>query len=95
MELSVNPSGHSRATARIHDDATPGRYNLAVKCSDNNRVETHQFEVLQGRGALGGLGGSIGPSSTEMAVGGGLVASAAVGGSLFIARRRRLTGAGV
>ncbi|WP_046494817.1 hypothetical protein [Streptomyces odonnellii] len=95
VELSVNPSGHSRAVARIHDDATPGRYNLAVKCSDNNRVETHQFEVLAGRGALGGLGGSIGPSSTEMAVGGGLVATAAVGGSLFLARRRRLTGAGV
>jgi hypothetical protein len=91
-ELSVNASGHSTATARIHDNATPGRYNLAVRCSDNPRVATHQFEVLAGRGALGGLGGSVGPSSTEMAFGGGLVVMAAAGGSLFLARRRRLTG---
>ncbi|MFI5756326.1 hypothetical protein [Streptomyces sp. NPDC051569] len=94
-QLSINPSGHVTATARIHDNATPGRYNLAVRCSDNDRVETHQFEVLPGRGSQGGLGGSIGPSSTEMAIGAGLVATAAVGGSLFVARRRRTSGARV
>ncbi|MCL7378143.1 MULTISPECIES: hypothetical protein [unclassified Streptomyces] len=95
VDLSVNASGHSTARARILDDATPGNYNLAVRCSDNDRVATHQFRVLEGRGALGGLGGSIGPSSTEMAVGGGLVATAAVGGSLFLARRRRPAGVGI
>ncbi|MFF1421745.1 hypothetical protein [Streptomyces sp. NPDC058280] len=93
-ELSDNRSGRSRATARIHDNATPGRYNLAVRCNDSNRVETHQFEVLAGRGALGGLGGSIGPSSTELGIGAGLVATTAVGGALFVARRRRPSLAG-
>ncbi|MEU9748225.1 MULTISPECIES: hypothetical protein [Streptomyces] len=87
--LSVNSSGHSEARARIHNHATPGDYNLSVKCSDNSRIATHRFRVLAGQGAEGGLGGSIGPSSTEMAVGGGLVATAAVGGTYFIARRRR------
>ncbi|MEV7427404.1 MULTISPECIES: hypothetical protein [unclassified Streptomyces] len=94
-ELSDNESGHSSARVRIHDRTTPGHYNLAVRCSDNDRVATHQFRVLEGRGALGGLGGSVGPGSTEVAVGGGLVAASAVGGSLFLARRRRASGAGV
>ncbi|MFE3601691.1 hypothetical protein ACFXP3_38050 [Streptomyces sp. NPDC059096] len=95
VELSVNSSGHSSARARIHDFTTPGHYNLAVRCSDDPRTVTHQFRVLEGRGALGGLGGSVGPSSTEMAVGGGLVAAAAVGGSFFLTRRRRLNAVGV
>ncbi|MGX1885074.1 hypothetical protein [Streptomyces sp. NPDC055287] len=80
----------SFATAKIKHDATPGHYNLAVKCNDNRLVATHQFTVLAGRGARGGVGGSLGPSDTEMQVGGGLVAAAAIGGGLFIARRRRL-----
>ncbi|MEV0775385.1 hypothetical protein ACIBLA_05685 [Streptomyces sp. NPDC050433] len=90
-QLSVNSSGHSEARARINNNATPGDYNLSVKCSDNSRVATHRFRVLAGQGAEGGLGGSIGPSSTEMAVGSGLVATAAVGGTVFIARRRRMS----
>ncbi|WP_405804449.1 hypothetical protein OG729_04565 [Streptomyces sp. NBC_00210] len=57
--------------------------------NNNQRVATAQFTVLAGRGALGGLGGSVGPSSTEMAIGAGLVVTAAVGGTLFVARRRR------
>ncbi|MEU3692242.1 hypothetical protein [Streptomyces narbonensis] len=93
--LSVNSNGLSSAIARVHNNATPGSYNLAVKCSDNSRIVTHPFRVLAGRGAQGGLGGSLAPSSTEMAVGGSLVAAAALGGGLFIVRRRRMTGAGV
>ncbi|WP_329454409.1 hypothetical protein [Streptomyces sp. NBC_01497] len=91
--LSAERSGSSRATARIFDRATPGTYNLAVRCDDNNRVATRQFNVVAGRGALGGLGGSVGPSSTEMTVGAGLVTTAAVGGTAFVARRRRTLGA--
>ncbi|MDJ0465319.1 hypothetical protein [Streptomyces sp. H27-C3] len=91
--LSAGATGY--ATARIKHNATPGHYNLAVKCNDNSMVSTHQFTVLAGRGAQGGLGGSVGPSDTEMAVGAGLVATAALGGGLFIARRRRLNGAGI
>ncbi|MFI6048646.1 hypothetical protein ACIBCO_01010 [Streptomyces violascens] len=81
--------GTNFATARVHDHATPGNYNLAVKCNDNDRVATRSFTVLEGRGADGGLGGAAGPSETEMAVGVSLVGTAAIGGALFVARRRR------
>ncbi|MER5965051.1 hypothetical protein [Streptomyces sp. NPDC002057] len=93
--LSGNNNGVSTAVARVYNHATPGNYNLAVRCNGNNSVVTQPFRVLPGRGAQGGLGGSLAPSSTEMAVGGSLVAAAALGGGLFIVRRRRVTGAGV
>ncbi|MCX4820854.1 hypothetical protein OG883_13240 [Streptomyces sp. NBC_01142] len=89
VQLSNNGQNQSTASARIHDHTTPGQYNLAVRCNDNSNVATVQFTVLSARGAQGGLGGSVGPSSTEMAIGGALVATAAVGGGLFVARRRR------
>ncbi|MEU8518667.1 hypothetical protein [Streptomyces sp. NBC_01216] len=88
--LSGNNNGVSTATARVHNNATPGQYNLAVNC--NGRTLTQSFRVLAGQGSQGGLGGSLAPSSTEMAVGGSLVAAAALGGGLFIARRRRVGG---
>ncbi|MGW8763711.1 hypothetical protein ACWGN5_14535 [Streptomyces sp. NPDC055815] len=91
--LPAAVNGVSTVTVRIFNNATPGQYNLAVQC--NGRTLTQSFRVLAGQGAQGGLGGSMAPSSTEMAVGGSLVAAAALGGGLFIARRRRVTGAGV
>ncbi|WP_175409662.1 hypothetical protein [Streptomyces sp. TRM64462] len=89
--LTVTPTVQT-ATPRIYDHATPGRYNLAVRCNDSPRVVTRSFEVVRARGAQGGLGGSMTPSSTEMTVGAALVGSAALGGALFISRRRRLSG---
>ncbi|MER5202305.1 hypothetical protein [Streptomyces sp. NPDC002825] len=91
--LPAAVNGVSTVTVRIFNNATPGQYNLAVQC--NGRTLTQSFRVIPGQGAAGGLGGSMAPSSTEMAVGGSLVAAAALGGGLFIARRRRVTGAGV
>ncbi|MFD3944842.1 hypothetical protein [Streptomyces sp. NPDC058579] len=91
--LSGNTNGASTATVRIHNNVTPGQYNLAVQCG--NRTLTQSFRVLAGQGAQGGIGGSLAPSSTEMAVGGSLVAAAALGGGLFIVRRRRMAGAKV
>ncbi|MCS0639859.1 hypothetical protein NX801_30345 [Streptomyces sp. LP05-1] len=61
----------------------------------NNQIVTRTFRVIEGRGAQGGLGGSMAPSSTEMAIGAGLVGTAAIGGGLFISRRRRLIGGNV
>ncbi|MEV4946802.1 hypothetical protein [Streptomyces sp. NPDC053755] len=92
--LSANHDGVSSAVARIHNNAPLGQQTLTVRCNNNNRVFTQQFRVLAGQGAQGGIGGSLAPSSTEMALGGSLVAAAALGGGLFIARRRR-TGAAV
>lgn len=91
-EASLSAGSKGYASARINDHATPGHYNLAVKCNDNAMVATHQFTVLAGRGAHGGLGGSVGPSDTDVAVGAGLVASAALGGAVFVARRRNAAG---
>ncbi|MFG2116069.1 hypothetical protein ACGFRB_26115 [Streptomyces sp. NPDC048718] len=93
--LSVNHNGLSSAIARVYNNATPGSYHLAVRCHDNRETISHPFRVLPGRGAEGGLGGAFTPSDTEMAVGGGLVAVAAVGGGLFVLRRRRTGGAEV
>ncbi|MEV8523815.1 MULTISPECIES: hypothetical protein [unclassified Streptomyces] len=88
-EVHLSAGDINFATARIHDHTTPGNYNLAVKCNDNDRVATRSFRVLEGRGAEGGLGGAAGPTDTEMTVGGSLVAAAAIGGAVFVARRRR------
>ncbi|MER0449523.1 hypothetical protein ABR738_34085 [Streptomyces sp. Edi4] len=93
-EVHLSSGDINYATARIHDHTTPGTYSLAVKCNDNDRVATRSFRVLEGRGADGGLGGAAGPTDTEMAVGGALAGTAAIGGTLFVARRRRM-GVGV
>ena len=87
VRLSEGRTGF--ATARIRDNATPGQYNLSVRCNDSDVIATHRFTVLAGQGAQGGLGGSMGPSSVEMQIGGGLVAASAIGGAVFIVRRRR------
>ncbi|MFE4857160.1 hypothetical protein [Streptomyces sp. NPDC056670] len=88
-EVHLSSGDINYATARIHDSTSPGSYSLAVKCNDNDRVATRSFRVLEGRGADGGLGGAAGPTNTEMAVGGTLAGTAAIGGALFIAHRRR------
>ncbi|WP_274564403.1 hypothetical protein [Streptomyces spiramyceticus] len=90
--LSAGATGY--ATAKIRHNATPGHYNLAVKCNDNPLTATHQYTVLAARGAQGGLGGSLNPSDTEMAVGAALVGTAAIGGGIFIMRRRRMNNHG-
>ncbi|MFD0366688.1 hypothetical protein [Streptomyces sp. NPDC127114] len=91
--LSGSNQGFSTVSVRIFNNATPGLHTLTATCV-NGRKLTTQFRVLAGQGAEGGLGGSLAPTSTEMAVGGSLVAAAALGGGLFIARRRRMSGAG-
>ena len=91
--LSGSNQGFSTVSVRIFNNATPGLHTLTATCVNGRRLTT-QFRVLAGQGSQGGLGGSLAPSSTEMAVGGSLVAAAALGGGLFIARRRRLSGAG-
>ncbi|AXU11581.1 hypothetical protein D1794_01870 [Streptomyces clavuligerus] len=78
--------------ARIHDRAAPGRYNLVARCDTGANVATAHFVVLPGRGTRGGLGGSMEPGAAEMGVGAGLVATAAIGGTVFVARRRRIVG---
>ncbi|MFD3694948.1 hypothetical protein ACFWUZ_02090 [Streptomyces sp. NPDC058646] len=77
------------ATVRIFNHASPGNHTLSVKCNDSNLVATHRFRILQGNGAQGGIGGSIGPSTAETAMGAGLVGAAALGAGVHVIRRRR------
>ncbi|MYY04701.1 MULTISPECIES: hypothetical protein [unclassified Streptomyces] len=85
--LSAGRVGHARV--RILNDATPGSYNLTVRCDGTDRTAGHRFTVLDSRGAQGGLGGSMAATPAEMGVGAGLVASAALGGGMYLMRRRR------
>lgn len=77
------------ATVRIFNHASPGHHTLSVKCHDNSLVATHRFTILDGRGAQGGIGGSLGPSTTETAIGASLVGAAALGAGAHVMRRRR------
>lgn len=87
--LSAGRVGHARV--RIFNDATPGSYNLTVRCDGTDRTAGHRFTVLNSRGAQGGFGGSMAASPAEMGVGAGLVASAALGGGMYFMRRRRMS----
>ncbi|MEV6652988.1 hypothetical protein [Streptomyces sp. NPDC051219] len=89
-ELSAGSVGF--ATVRINDQTSPGRRTLSVRCNGDTRIANAQFTVLQGRGSQGGIGGSLGPTSTEVGVGGGLVAAATLGGGVYVMRRRRALG---
>ncbi|WP_323187990.1 hypothetical protein [Streptomyces sp. NBC_01264] len=86
-ELSAGSVGF--ATVRIFNHASPGLQTLSVKCHDNSLVATYRFTILEGRGAQGGLGGSIGPSTAETAIGASLVGAAALGAGAHVMRRRR------
>ncbi|MFB6620124.1 hypothetical protein ACIGFK_00505 [Streptomyces sp. NPDC085524] len=77
------------ATVRIFNHASPGPHTLSVRCNDNSLVATHRFNILEGRPSQGGLGGSIGPSTAETAIGAGLVGAAALGAGAHVLRRRR------
>ncbi|MFI7008304.1 hypothetical protein [Streptomyces sp. NPDC050145] len=77
------------ATARIKHDATPGAHDITVSCGGSTVTKPAAFTVING-GVRGGLGGSTetGATRTDMAIGGGLVAVALVGGGVFWMRRR-------
>ncbi|MFI1766310.1 hypothetical protein ACH41H_30245 [Streptomyces sp. NPDC020800] len=78
----------SRGEAMIDRDAHPGHYSITVDCNGRTLTRPAAFSVLGG--VQGGVGGSItsGATRTDMAIGGGLVASAVVGGGAFWVRRR-------
>ncbi|MER5870657.1 hypothetical protein [Streptomyces sp. NPDC002044] len=77
------------ATVRIFNHASPGHHTLSVKCNDSSLVATHRFTILEGRPSQGGIGGSLGPSAAETAIGAGLVGAAALGAGVHVMRRRR------
>ncbi|MFD5568455.1 hypothetical protein [Streptomyces cadmiisoli] len=98
MRSSVFPStrlgaigganGSSRGIVNISPNARPGSYDITIDCSGRTLTRPAALTVLGG--VRGGIGGSstTGATPTDMAIGGGLVATAVVGGGLFWVRRR-------
>ncbi|WP_055529819.1 hypothetical protein [Streptomyces graminilatus] len=87
---TLKPMGTNSATATVtvNTNATPGSYSVTTRCEDQNRTFAGVFTVIGGvRGGLGGSS-SIGATPADMAIGGGLVSAALVGGGVFWMRRR-------
>jgi hypothetical protein len=78
----------ARGTATIRNNARPGPYDITVTCNGKSLTKPQAFTVIGG--VRGGIGGSstTGATPTDMAIGGGLVAAALVGGGVFWMRRR-------
>ncbi|MEV0224147.1 hypothetical protein [Streptomyces sp. NPDC050704] len=89
--LSPDPSGgndRSKGTATVNSSATPGSYDITVNCSGKILTKPGAFTVIGGvRGGLGGSS-STGATPTDIAIGGGLVSLALIGGGVFWMRRR-------
>jgi hypothetical protein len=78
----------ARGVVTVDRDARPGRYDITVRCDGRTLTRPAAFTVLGG--VQGGLGGSksSGATPADMAIGGGLVAMAVIGGGAFWLRRR-------
>ncbi|NBM20461.1 hypothetical protein [Streptomyces sp. GC420] len=79
---------HLSGTAVINQNATTGSHPVNFSCGPgNSRTVTVSLSVVPG-GVRGGLGGSVERlSTTELVIGGTLVASA-LGGGFWLLRRR-------
>ncbi|MFC8195001.1 hypothetical protein ACFWBR_10355 [Streptomyces sp. NPDC060006] len=78
----------AKGTATVNSSATPGAYDITVRCSGKSLTKPQAFTVIGGvRGGLGGSS-STGATPTDVAIGGGLVGLALVGGGVFWMRRR-------
>jgi len=76
------------ATVTVNSNATAGSYSVTTNCENRSKTFTSVFTVIGGvRGGLGGSS-STGATPTDIAIGGGLVAAALIGGGVFWMRRR-------
>ncbi|MFF2650128.1 hypothetical protein [Streptomyces sp. NPDC058045] len=88
--LMPRDSVGGKATVRVNRDARPGSYDVTVRCGEGKSLtKPDAFTVIHG-GVQGGLGGSstVGATPSDMAIGGGLVGAALLGGGVFWMRRR-------
>ncbi|MFB7333889.1 hypothetical protein ACFC00_19930 [Streptomyces adustus] len=78
----------ARGVAAIGNNVRPGRYDITVDCNGRALTRPSAFAVIGG--VRGGVGGStsIGATPTDMAIGGGLVGAAGLGGVVCWIRRR-------
>ncbi|MGW3264318.1 hypothetical protein [Streptomyces sp. NPDC001056] len=78
----------SRGAVYVNRNARAGRYDIFVRCGGPIVTRSRAFTVI---GSVdGGLGGSrtIGATTADMAIGGGLVGLALIGGGAYWLRRR-------
>lgn len=88
--LHAEPGGDTAtATVRVNRDARPGAYDVTARCGEGKTLTRPSAFTVIG-GVRGGLGGSstTGATHTDMAIGGGLVGAALLGGGVFWMRRR-------
>jgi MYXO-CTERM domain-containing protein len=92
----MEPGTHKETvvgTFQVPHDAKPGQYGITVLC--DNGKEAKGDLAVKATAPIGhvktGVGGSIGPDSTQIAAGVAVLAAAAVGGSWLL--RRRASGA--
>ncbi|NNN36763.1 hypothetical protein HLK59_41730 [Streptomyces sp. S3(2020)] len=87
--VTLSAGSPSTGTATVSSTANPGQYSITVNCTNRSPLtRSDAFTVIGGvRGGLGGSS-STGATPTDMAIGGGLVAAAAIGGGVFWMRRR-------
>lgn len=76
------------ATVTVNANATPGAQSVTTNCDGRQRTFNNVFTVIGG--VRGGIGGSStsGATPADIAIGGGLVAVALIGGGVFWMRRR-------
>jgi len=81
-------SDTSKGVATIHRNARPGGHHITVDCDGKTLTKDNAFTVMGP--TSGGIGGSSssGATPTDMAIGGGLMGLAVVGGAVFWMRRR-------
>ncbi len=83
-------TGSATSTARVtvRANANPGAYSVTTRCEGRSKTFQNVFTVVGG--VQGGVGGSssFGATPTDIAIGGGLVSVALIGGGLFWMRRR-------
>ncbi len=82
-------SGGAHGNAKIDHGASFGRHDVTVSCNGAGSVTKSQAVTVIGP-AQGGSGGSLtaGATSTDIAIGTGLVTAAVAGGGVFWLRRR-------
>ncbi|MGW0711287.1 hypothetical protein ACWD4G_35910 [Streptomyces sp. NPDC002643] len=79
---------NATATVRVNSNASTGAHRVITRCEGTDTTFRDVFTVVGGvRGGLGGSSAS-GATPTDIAIGGGLVAAAAIGGGVFWMRRR-------
>ncbi|MEU6357853.1 hypothetical protein ABZ896_52690 [Streptomyces sp. NPDC047072] len=88
LTLVSGTTSTARGTAVVNTNASTGSHSITVTCNGKSLTNPAAYTVIGG--VRGGLGGSTttGATPTDMAIGGGLVGLALIGGGVFWMRRR-------